>query len=117
MNDHPASDPRNSEQADPNHDCFGDREEMIARYKALRAELESVKRDYAGMCQVVRDRDAELERVKAIRFKELYYELLYSVGNKFPNETRHQTALRYIRNAENKSDSAGKAAQSNEDKP
>lgn len=29
-----------------------------------------------------------------------YYELIYAVGNKYPNETRHQTALRYIRNAE-----------------
>ena len=38
---------------------------------------------------------AELERVKA-----LYHELLYGVAKKFPNETRHQTALRYIQQAE-----------------
>jgi hypothetical protein len=31
---------------------------------------------------------------------ELYKELLYAVGSKYPNETRHQTALRYIRRAE-----------------
>jgi hypothetical protein len=30
----------------------------------------------------------------------LYNELLFHVGNKFPGETRHQTALRYIKNAE-----------------
>jgi hypothetical protein len=30
-------------------------------------------------------------------YKALYYELLYAVGNKYPGETRHQTALRYIR--------------------
>lgn len=29
-----------------------------------------------------------------------YNELLYSVETKFKNETRHQTALRYIREAE-----------------
>lgn len=29
-----------------------------------------------------------------------YYELLYSVEQKWPNETRHQTALRYIQQAE-----------------
>jgi hypothetical protein len=29
-----------------------------------------------------------------------YYELLYAVARKFPNETRHETALRYIREAE-----------------
>lgn len=31
---------------------------------------------------------------------ELYNELLFAVGNKYPNETRHQTALRYIQEAE-----------------
>jgi hypothetical protein len=31
---------------------------------------------------------------------ELYNELLIAVGNKFSNESRHQTALRYIRQAE-----------------
>jgi len=33
--------------------------------------------------------------------QELYNELLLAVGNKYPNETRHQTALRYIQQAEN----------------
>ena len=31
---------------------------------------------------------------------ELYYELIMAVGTKFPNETRHETALRYIRERE-----------------
>lgn len=31
---------------------------------------------------------------------QLYHELLYAVTKKFPNETRHQTALRYIQQAE-----------------
>jgi hypothetical protein len=30
----------------------------------------------------------------------LYYELLLAVSNKYPGETRHQTALRYIQQAE-----------------
>ena len=34
------------------------------------------------------------------RLRELYEELLFSVGKKHPYETRHQTALRYIRQAE-----------------
>lgn len=29
-----------------------------------------------------------------------YTELLYAVGKKYPDETRHETALRYIRQAE-----------------
>jgi len=31
---------------------------------------------------------------------DLYSELLYAVQNKFEGETRHETALRYIRSAE-----------------
>jgi hypothetical protein len=31
---------------------------------------------------------------------EKYNELLFAVGNKYPGETRHETALRYIRQAE-----------------
>lgn len=34
------------------------------------------------------------------RLREKYNELLFSVESKFPNETRHQTALRYIQQAE-----------------
>ena len=30
----------------------------------------------------------------------LYFELLYSVASKYPGETRHETALRYIKEAE-----------------
>lgn len=29
-----------------------------------------------------------------------YFELIYAVGKKYPGETRHQTALRYIMHAE-----------------
>jgi hypothetical protein len=32
--------------------------------------------------------------------EEKYNELLYAVGNKFPGESRHETALRYIQQAE-----------------
>ena len=35
--------------------------------------------------------------------EHLYNELLFAVGNKYPGETRHQTALRYIRQAESHS--------------
>jgi hypothetical protein len=31
---------------------------------------------------------------------ELYNELLFAVESKYPNETRHETALRYIRERE-----------------
>ena len=34
------------------------------------------------------------------RLRGLYEELIFAVGNKCPGETRHQTALRYIQQAE-----------------
>jgi uncharacterized coiled-coil protein SlyX len=43
---------------------------------------------------------AELERELAEQ-RELYNELIMAVGNKYKDETRHQTALRYIIMAEN----------------
>ena len=36
--------------------------------------------------------------------RQQYQELIYAVGNKYQNETRHETALRYIRKAEEISD-------------
>jgi hypothetical protein len=41
---------------------------------------------------------------------KLYYELLFAVYRKHPNESRHETALRYIRNAERGSDQATASA-------
>lgn len=38
--------------------------------------------------------------VRSGPMRGLYDELLYAVGNKYPGETRHQTALRYIQQAE-----------------
>ena len=40
--------------------------------------------------------------IKLLQVKKLeeYNELIMAVGKKYPNETRHETALRYIRNAE-----------------
>ena len=41
-----------------------------------------------------------------VKDAKLYQELIYNIGNKYPNETRHETALRYIRQAENQPDEA-----------
>lgn len=44
--------------------------------------------------------------IQESRFEQLesteegYYELIMAVENKYPNETRHQTALRFIREAQ-----------------
>jgi hypothetical protein len=41
--------------------------------------------------------EAERERDGA---RALHHELLYQVGNIYPGESRHETALRYLKNAE-----------------
>lgn len=47
---------------------------------------------------------------EATQLREKYHELLYAVARKFPDETRHETALRYIKEAEERScDSADMA--------
>ena len=45
----------------------------------------------------------ELE-TKVKELEDAYNELIYAVGTKYPDETRHQTALRYIRKAEQPED-------------
>ena len=42
---------------------------------------------------------AEIKQV-AERIIALYEDLLYCVGNKYPNESRHETAKRYLLRAE-----------------
>jgi hypothetical protein len=49
-----------------------------------------------------------VEKVRAQRLN--YNELLYQVSYKHPNETRHQTALRYIKQSENKNNMPEKSA-------
>ena len=44
------------------------------------------------------------------RLREQYYELIWAVANKHPDESRHETALRYITERENQE---GRVAMSN----
>ena len=53
------------------------------------------------------------ERVESEQRK--YNELLLAVGNKYEGETRHQTALRYIQNAETSNDSVAKLSNNEEE--
>lgn len=47
----------------------------------------------------INDFISELQELQNIKSK--YNELLYAVENKTPDETRHETALRYIKQSEN----------------
>ncbi len=46
------------------------------------------------------DFDVFLKTLNEKNYEKLYNELIYAVGKKWPNETRHETALRYILEAE-----------------
>jgi hypothetical protein len=48
----------------------------------------------------IRVAEAQTDTAELARLRALYEQLLYAVGNKYPGETRHQTALRYIQQAE-----------------
>ena len=46
------------------------------------------------------------EHLFAIESK--YWELIWAVETKYPDESRHETALRYIKEAENRGDETAK---------
>ena len=45
---------------------------------------------------------SESNRGEVDKIETKYHELLYAVGQKYPGESRHETALRYIKEAEAK---------------
>lgn len=45
-------------------------------------------------------------------YRRLYEELIYQVGFKYPDESRHQTALRYLKQAEAPKETAAQAEKS-----
>ncbi len=51
--------------------------------------------------------ESEFEELETIR--ENYYELIMAVENKYPGETRHQTALRLIKEVQQPSQPANAA--------
>jgi len=54
--------------------------------------------------------DAIIARLRAADvISKNYDELLFEVARKFPGETRHETARRYIREAESRTNGAAKA--------
>lgn len=61
----------------------------------LREELAANRGDLILEAQRALDAEAARDRLR-----ELYEELIYAVGNKYEGESRHQTALRYIKRAE-----------------
>ena len=91
-------------------DCTNKVKALVPEATSLENGLERLDREVAHQAEQHRlavlnwemQRD-ELEREHAALLAQ-YYELLYAVSNKHPNETRHQTALRYIQERERHTD-------------
>lgn len=74
-------------------------DQMYAQAVRDLAAMDHVSETMAGVlrdCADVIDQRSQLAEERAAK----YYELIYQVGNVYPNETRHQTAMRYLRDAE-----------------
>ena len=68
--------------------------------------FDEVTRDHAQvMVQAITDLEAERDKLR-----EQYQEIIYGVSMKWPNESRHETALRYIMWAEQSGDDQAASA-------
>jgi hypothetical protein len=74
----------------------------LAELAALRLEYTGLERSCVSWMEAKKRASEDYEKCKAdlAAATERYTELIMSVGNKYPDETRHQTALRYIHQAE-----------------
>lgn len=87
-----------------------DIEKLKAAAEAATQGADSIERVAAyGTIQQLLNPQAVLELITRLREAEkdvaLYKELIYAVERKFPYESRHQTALGYIKRAESGSNS------------
>jgi hypothetical protein len=62
-------------------------------------------------------RSSAAKDARIAELQTLYSELLYQVGSVYPGETRHQTALRYLRKAEQGNVGCGQAPKPEEPTP
>lgn len=73
-------------------------QERDAEIERLREDKERLMDRIDGCHQSMQEKDAEIERLKVEQAR--YRELLYAVSKVTPEESRHETALRYIRERE-----------------
>lgn len=81
--------------------------------EAQLADTEASRQEYIRLFHEQERENDELEK-KYSAVSSAYNELIMAVGRKFPGEIRHDTALRYIKRAEELSD-AGPACQPNQE--
>lgn len=69
--------------------------DSLTELQQLRRDLELAKSHNDNWARDYRSLAAKLDTAD-----RLYHELIMCVGHKFPNESRHETALRYLRERE-----------------
>ena len=87
-------------------------EAHIKEFDEVKSAFERQRRNYIQLYYSVIGEGCTTSDVKDIdaiakAHREDYHELIMAISSKFPNETRHQTALRYIMEREAASSVAG----------
>ena len=91
-----------------------ERDALLARVIELEESYASLKASTYGQALEARECRAKIKdhllaeakaEARVAELEEQYGELIFAVATKYPDETRHQTALRYIQQAENREDS------------
>jgi hypothetical protein len=88
--------------------------DKLAEVSAERADLRKENEEFRnGFYSLAFDRIHK----QLNELQQAYNELIMAVGMKFPNETRHQTALKYIQQAENNTQAGSEAKSALQSKP
>lgn len=89
-------------------------DDIVDRLRGFYSQGPFGKRDFSPyvppICNEAADEITQL-REQLAKAREQYEELLYGVSRKLPDETRHETALRYILQAEKQDNTPCKATE------
>ena len=84
------------------HERYERIQELETQLKVMQDAMDNAFAKCRAIHKIEKERALETmalkHQLKATR--DDYHELIYAVGNKYPNESRHQTALRYIQEKE-----------------
>jgi hypothetical protein len=81
-----------------------EKQNLVRKYSDIIAAEREKRENAETWAKALCQEQLECEQQLAATERERYQELLYAVERKWPNETRHQTALRYIQEAERHDD-------------
>lgn len=103
------------------HVLLEDYDDLLSKFKAALEQIQALSdptNEYWNNIEFWKKRAEQADR-RAAEAEKKYSELIYAVEKKFPDESRHATALRYIQERERYSSGpqSGVAAAREEKKP